>query len=133
VTSGRAPDGPSRGADAPTRTSGTRDGIGAIVAILALGLVFRVILAQLNPGSGFRVDLGSFQGWASNLAEQGLHGFYDRPFFPDYTPGYLYVLYLVGLVGHGVGHLVDLIKIPPILSDIAIAWLVWSMAREIGV
>ena len=31
------------------------------------------------------------------------------------------------------GQLADLIKIPPILADVAIAWLVWSMAREIGV
>ena len=93
MTSGRAPDGPSRGADAPTSTSGSRDGIGAIVAILALGLVFRVIIAQLNPGAGFRVDLGFFQAWAANLAAEGLHGFYERPFFHDYTPGYLYVLY----------------------------------------
>ena len=133
MTSGRAPGGPSRGADAPTRTTGTRDGIGAIVAILALGLVFRLIIAQLNPGSGFRVDLALVPGRGpANLAEQGLHGFYDRPFFHDYTPGYLYVLYLVGLVGQQAGHLGDLIKIPPILSDVAIGWLVWSMAREIG-
>jgi hypothetical protein len=132
VTSGRASGGPSRGADAPTRTNGTRDGIGAIVAILALGLVFRLIIAQLNPGSGFKVDLGSFQAWAGNLAQQGLHGFYERPFFHDYTPGYLYVLYVVGIVGRALGGIGDLIKIPPILADVAIGWLVWSMARELG-
>ncbi|HEY7130776.1 MAG TPA: hypothetical protein VH440_00925, partial [Candidatus Limnocylindrales bacterium] len=133
MTSGRAPGGPSRGADAPTRTSGLRDGLGAILALLALGLVFRVIIAQLNPGSGFRVDLASFQFWASNLASEGPHGFYDRDFFHDYTPGYLYVLWLVGLVGQQLGGIGDLIKVPPILADLALAWLAWSMARELGV
>ena len=94
MTSGRAPDGPSRGADAPTRTSGTRDGIGAILAILALGLVFRLIIAQLNPGLRLpgRSRLVPGLGREPRRAS-GLHGFYDRPFFHDYTPGYLYVLY----------------------------------------
>ena len=132
MTSGRVSGGPSRDADAPTRTTWTRDGIGAIVAVLALGFVFRLIIAQLNPGSGFKVDLGSFQAWAGNLASEGLHGFYERPFFHDYTPGYLYVLYLVGLVGNAVGGIGDLIKIPPILADVALGWLVWSMVRELG-
>jgi predicted membrane-bound dolichyl-phosphate-mannose-protein mannosyltransferase len=131
VTSGRS-GGPSRDADAPTRTTWTRDGIGAIVAVLALGLVFRFILAQLNPGSGFSNDLTSFQFWASNLATQGFHGFYERDFFHDYTPGYLYVLYLVGLVGNAAGSIGDLIKIPPILADVALGWLIWSMVQEAG-
>ena len=132
MTSGRVSGGPSRGADAPTRTTWTRDGIGAIVAVLALGLVFRLIIAQLNPGSGFKVDLQSFQAWAGNLATNGLSGFYERPFFHDYTPGYLYVLCLVGLVGNASGHIGDLIKLPPILADVALGWLVWSMVRELG-
>ncbi|HEV7809088.1 MAG TPA: hypothetical protein VGO64_00705, partial [Candidatus Limnocylindrales bacterium] len=132
MTSDRASDGQSRGADAPTRTIGTRDDIGAIVAILALGLVFRLIIAYGNPGSGFKVDIGTFQAWAANLATEGLHGFYERPFFHDYTPGYLYVLTLVGMVGNAVGGIGDLIKIPAILGDVALGWLVWSMARELG-
>ncbi|MEA2520213.1 MAG: hypothetical protein QOF49_2293 [Chloroflexota bacterium] len=130
--SGRVLGGPSRGADAPTRTTWTRDGIGAIVAVLALGLAFRLIIAQVNPGSGFKVDLGSFQGWASSLAKDGLSGFYERDFFHDYTPGYLYVLYLVGVVGQAIGGIGDLIKIPPILADIGLGWLVWSMSQELG-
>ena len=135
MTSGRVSGGPSRDADAPTRTTWTRDGIGAIVAVLALGLVFRLIIAQLDRGSGFGVDRSSFQFWAGNLATNGLGGFYSRPFFHDYTPGYLYVLYLVGTIGRAIGNpsdLGDLIKVPPILADAAIGWLVWSMVRELG-
>ena len=130
--SGRVSGGPSRDADAPTRTTRTRDGIGAIIAVLALGLAFRLIIAQVNPGSGFKVDLDSFQAWASSLARDGLGGFYERDFFHDYTPGYLYVLYAVGLVGQAFGGIGDLIKIPPILADIGLGWLAWSMARELG-
>jgi 4-amino-4-deoxy-L-arabinose transferase-like glycosyltransferase len=132
VTSGRVFGGPSRGSDAPTRTTWTRDGLGAIAAVLALGLVFRFLIVQVNPGSGFAVDIISFKAWASNLASQGLGGFYERPFFHDYTPGYLYVLYAVGVAGRVLGNIGDLIKIPPILADVVLGGLVWSMIRELG-
>src|SRR4029077_3838255 len=117
---------------AASRT-GLRDAAGGVLVLLALGLAFRFIIAYLLPNSGFLADITSFQYWAANLASQGLGGFYDRLFFHDYTPGYLYVLWVVGkvaqLFGGGVG---DLIKIPPILADLGLGWLVWSMARELG-
>src|SRR5438445_2318315 len=130
LSSGRVPGGPSRDADAPTRTTWTRDDAGAILILLALGLAFRVIIAYVNPGSGFRVDLTSFHAWSADLATNGFGGWYTRPFFHDYTPGYLYVLYLVGVAGKALGQ--DLIKIPAILADVGLGWLVWSMARELG-
>ena len=129
---GPATSGTERGTRAPTRLTGTLGAVGAVLVVLALGLVLRVIIARLLPGSGFEVDLGAFRYWASNLASEGLNGFYDRDFFHDYTPGYLYVLWLVGLVGQAAGGIGDLIKIPPILADLAIGWLAWSMVRELG-
>ena len=42
------------------------------------------------------------------------------------------MLWLVGIIGNAVGGIGDLIKIPPILADLAIGWLVWSMVRELG-
>ena len=122
---------PEPGRAAPSR-SGIMDAGGGILVILALGLTFRLIIAYLLPGSGFRVDLQSFRFWADNLADAGLFGFYERRFFHDYTPGYLYVLWLVGGVGNVLGSVGDLIKIPPILADVALAYLVWSMVRELG-
>jgi len=117
---------------APSRT-GLRDAAGGVLVLLVLGLAFRLIIAYLLPNSGFGVDIQAFRYWAENLAREGLGGFYDRPFFHDYTPGYLYVLWVVGkigqLLGGGVG---DLIKIPAILADLGLGWLVWSMARELG-
>lgn len=125
-----------------TRTA-PRDAAGrGIVGLLILGLAFRLIIAALLPGSGFKVDIDSFSYWAQNLASQGLNGFYDRPFFHDYTPGYLYVLWFVGVVGGLIGHtvslfgqslgLVDLLKVAPIVGDVTLAYLAWSMARELG-
>ncbi|HUG28934.1 MAG TPA: phospholipid carrier-dependent glycosyltransferase [Candidatus Limnocylindria bacterium] len=129
--------GPAIGEPDPDRAAPARTGFvdtaGGILVLLALGLTFRLIIAYLLPGSGFKVDLNAFQFWASDLADNGLFGFYSREFFHDYTPGYLYVLWLVGgvanVLGTGVG---DLIKIPPIVGDLALAYLVWSMTRELG-
>src|SRR4051794_34029727 len=90
---------PSTDAHASTGTSGMRDSFRAIGTLLAAGFVLRLIIAYLLPGSGFKVDLGAFEYWAHNLSDQGPLGFYNRGFFADYTPGYLYVLWLVGLVG----------------------------------
>ena len=107
--------------------------VGVVLIALALGLAIRLTLLYLLPGSGFGPDLSSFRFWANDLATNGLNGFYQRDFFHDYTPGYLYVLWLVGSVGKAVGGIGDLIKIPPVLADVGIAYLVWSMLREIGV
>ncbi|MFN8628936.1 MAG: phospholipid carrier-dependent glycosyltransferase [Chloroflexota bacterium] len=119
-----------------------RRGIGReIVLILGIGLIARLILAyglppffgSPIPGSGFRTDLDLFRYWADSLAQQGPYGFYDRGFFADYTPGYLYALWLVGIVGNAIGGIGDLIKLPAIITDVALAYLVYSMVRELGV
>ena len=91
------------GSGAPGRDSTTdeapRRGFGwQILAILAIALVFRLMMAygfDALRGSGFKSDLDLFRFWADNLGKQGPFGFYDRDFFADYTPGYLYALWLV--------------------------------------
>ena len=121
-----------RGTGAPPRSTGTQGAVGAVLIVLALGLALRFILLYLLPGSGFDADLVSFRFWADDLARNGLSGFYQRDFFHDYTPGYMYVLWLVGTVGRAAGGIGDLIKIPPILADLGLGYLVWSMIRELG-
>ena len=128
--------GPAFGEPDPDRAAQSRTGFGnaagGILVLLALGLIFRLIIAYLLPESGFKNDVGSFKFWANELADNGLYGFHSRGFFADYTPGYLYVLWLVGGLGNLVGGVGDLIKIPPILGDLALGYLVWSMTRELG-
>jgi 4-amino-4-deoxy-L-arabinose transferase-like glycosyltransferase len=124
--------GYERGTGAPSRSTGTQGTVGAILIVLALGLALRLILAYLLPGSGFEADLTSFRFWAAWLGAHGPGGFYAQEFFHDYTPGYLYVLWVVGAVGNAFGGVGDLIKIPPILADVALGYVVWSMVRELG-
>src|SRR4051794_27570801 len=119
-----------------------RDSARAIGTLLAAGLALRLIIAYLLPGSGFKVDLGAFEYWANNLAQQGAAGFYDRGFFADYTPGYLYVLWGVGLIGdalkgigltnYGPWTFVDLMKLPSILADLGVAYLIYRLVQDLG-
>jgi dolichyl-phosphate-mannose-protein mannosyltransferase len=105
---------------------------GGLATLLAAGLALRVIIAYLLPGSGFEIDLNAFSFWASNLAQQGPWGFYDRPFFHDYTPGYLYALWAIGMVGQVLGWIGDLIKLPAIIADLAVAWIIHALILELG-
>ena len=119
-----------RSADADVREAERRR---AILAILALGLAFRLIIAYvLLPGSGFGADRTRSSSGRTSSPRTGPAGFYDRGFFIDYTPGYLYVLWLIGIVGNALGGVGDLIKLPAILADVGVAWLVRSMVRELG-
>ena len=119
-----------RGPSVTWRSFGAARGL---LATLALGLALRLIIAYvLLPGSGFGVDRASFIGWANDLAAHGLNGFYTRVSFIDYTPGYLYVLWLLGVVGGWLGGLGDLIKLPAILADVAVGYLVRQLVVELG-
>ena len=100
---------------------------------LALGLVLRIIIVNALPGSGFGVDLDAFRYWAANLAAEGPFGFYERGFFADYTPGYLYLLWLVGAIGGLVGWIGDLIKVPAILADgLVFGAVLWTFRQVLA-
>jgi len=101
-----------------------------------VGLIVRLIMAygiEGLRGSGFGSDLDLFHFWAADLAEHGPFGFYDRGFFADYTPGYLYALWAVGVVGGWIGGAGDLIKLPAIITDVVLAYVVYRMVLDLGV
>ena len=136
------------GSGMPDRESATDDaprrGIGRqIAALVAIGLIFRLILAYGIDGlrgSGFGADLGLFNYWADTLAQHGPWGFYANASYADYTPGYLYALWPVGALREVLGaagvatEITDsLIKLPAIITDVLLGYLVASMALELGV
>ncbi|HEX5826749.1 MAG TPA: phospholipid carrier-dependent glycosyltransferase [Candidatus Limnocylindrales bacterium] len=119
-----------------TREAPGRSVAWQLPAILIGGLVVRLIMAygiEGLRGSGFGTDLELFRYWATNLGEQGPFGFYERGFFADYTPGYLYALWLVGIVGNAFGGVGDLIKLPAIITDVVLAYVVYRMVLDLGV
>ncbi|MEX0873807.1 MAG: phospholipid carrier-dependent glycosyltransferase [Actinomycetota bacterium] len=105
-----------------------------LAALFIAGLAIRLILAQ---GGGFPFDMDSFLGWAQRLADKGPWNFYPRggeEFFVDYPPGYLYVLWVLGrlawIIGDGAPSVL-LLKMPPIIADLGLAWLVMRVAERL--
>jgi 4-amino-4-deoxy-L-arabinose transferase-like glycosyltransferase len=110
-----------------------------LTTILVLGLVLRVFIAGVYlPLSGLSNDIGAFAAWGMRLASVGPAGFYEAGYFSDYPPGYMYVLWLLGAIGGELGPLVGqnatagLVKIPGILADIGVAWLLFVICRRWG-
>jgi predicted membrane-bound dolichyl-phosphate-mannose-protein mannosyltransferase len=112
--------------------------IGTILAaLLVIGLVLRIFVAGIYlPLSGFAIDIGDFAAWGQRLASGGPGSFYEESYFSDYPPGYLYVLWVLGLIGRALTPIVGmdatagLVKIPGILADIGVAWLLFVICRR---
>ena len=108
-----------------------------VAALLVIGFVLRVFIAGVYmPLSGFGVDIGDFTAWGQRMASGGPGAFYEAGYFADYPPAYLYVLWLLGGIGSLVAPLVGqdatggLVKIPGILADIGVAWLLFVICRR---
>ena len=103
----------------------------AFVCLMAVALVVRIVLAVQVPG--YSVDINCFTAWSLRMAERGPAGFYAEDYFCDYPPGYMLLLWPVGLLlsavkGAGVTLLV--VKSLPILCDMAGAVLLFAFARK---
>ena len=86
----------------------------------------------------FWYDVECFKSWADATAYYGLNGMYHSGMFLDYPPGYMYVLWLTniiqgvfGLDFHSVVY-TFIIKLPPILADLAGTVLIYKMAEKMG-
>ena len=108
-----------------------------LLAIIVSGLLLRAFIAGIwLPKSGFGTDIGDFTAWAQRLAQVGPSAFYVPGLFSDYPPGYLYVLWGLGSIGHAVQPLAGiditsgLVKIPAILADSGVAWLLFLTSRR---
>ncbi|HSH21475.1 MAG TPA: hypothetical protein VK992_02505, partial [Candidatus Caenarcaniphilales bacterium] len=105
--------------------------------LLLLGLVLRLTIAYVVwPGSGFETDIATYNAWANRLYELGPGRFYDPLVFADYPPAYLYVLWLGSHLmaflhgGDFAAVSVDVLKLGPILADVALAALLFVVARR---
>jgi 4-amino-4-deoxy-L-arabinose transferase-like glycosyltransferase len=110
-----------------------------LTAILVGGFLLRVFIAGIYmPLSGLGNDIGAFNAWGQRMASVGPGAFYEPGYFADYPPGYLYVLWLLGAIGGALTPLVGqnatggLVKIPGILADVGVAWMLFVICRRWG-
>jgi Gpi18-like mannosyltransferase len=99
----------------------------ALAGMFAAALVVRLLIA---PQVGFSSDLGYFRTWAIELRHVGPRDFYSVEHAVDYPPGYLVVLWLTGKLSASPGYL--LLKLPPILADLGLAWIAGTFAARLA-
>ncbi len=106
-----------------------------LVVLCVAALLPRVVLACTVVGHP--TDMGCFASWSWQLWNGGTDTFYFLPnYFADYPPGYMLVLYVIGglrtLFGTTYLSAADLLllKLPAILADLGIVWLLYSFSRK---
>ncbi len=103
-----------------------------LAAVFMIALAIRVGIAVANPG--YVNDIALFMAWAEHASTNGISGFYNSGMFVDYPPGYIYVLYLLGLMKNlfaldaSSGAALLLFKMPAIAADLAAAYLVYRLS-----
>lgn len=103
---------------------------------MVLGGAFVVLSIFALAIRGHATDINCFTGWASHAAEVGPWNFYTSGVWADYPPGYILVLWIIGLIGKVLGlasgsmGFLYLVKLPAILADLAAAYLVYRLAEK---
>jgi Gpi18-like mannosyltransferase/predicted membrane-bound dolichyl-phosphate-mannose-protein mannosyltransferase len=107
-------------------------GLGRVLAVLLA--IAAVKLALLPFFSGYANDISSYESWALQMASQGPARIYHAGYFLDYPPGYLYALWLMGIVAsvlHASGVALKIIvQTPALVADFIMAALVFVFVRR---
>lgn len=103
-------------------------------ALLVVGLLIRL---PFLGDDGFKADVQTFEAWAIALVDHGFANFYAQAGFADYPPGYFYILAVVGAIwdlfrAHdpGFGILKVLVKLPAVLADLGIGYLLYLIGTR---
>ncbi|HEX6923692.1 MAG TPA: glycosyltransferase family 39 protein, partial [Bacillales bacterium] len=104
------------------------------VIVFGLALLARLLVAPLI--AGHPIDYRDFVIWAGHAASDGISHFYNGEMFTDYPPGYVYVLYGIGLLknvfslGMNSPAMMILIKLPAILADLLTGYFLYKLAQK---
>src|SRR6185369_1868769 len=96
--------------------------IPSIIIVFAIRFLFSYL-----PSFGF--DMGTWFGWANRLNSLGLSKFYSDVDWTQYTPGYMYWLWIIGKFGW-LNEFA--IKVPVIIADIWVGLLIWFIVRKVN-
>jgi len=111
------------------RNSGLRSALAALLAIAAA----KFALLPFFPG--YYNDVNNYRVWALDIAEQGPANAYPG-FFVNYPPGYLYVIWFVGVIARLTGAAGETLRVmaesPPLVADFLLAASVFVLVRGWG-
>lgn len=86
-----------------------------------INIVLIIIRMGIALFPSFSVDMDAWMAWSYRLAELGFNHFYSSSMWTQYTPGYLYWLWVVGNLGWAHPWI---IKLPTIVADLITAKLI---------
>ncbi len=102
--------------------------------VMVVAFIARIIGAVAYRGH--ETDMNCFLLWGDMVYRDGFKNFYISEAFTDYPPGYMYILYVIGWIRSICGIAWDatssivLTKMPAILADMGIGWIVYRVASK---
>ncbi len=95
--------------------------------LLLSGFLLRLIFANFP---GFFVDTNTFFAWSIRVLETGFGGFYSADVWTSYTPGMIYVFYLLGMLKviflPNDAQYYIILKLPSIFADLVLSYFVYK-------
>lgn len=99
--------------------------------LIYLGLIIRLLFSFLT---GFKIDVDAWFAWALRANDLGLQNFYSKDVWTNYTPGYIYVLYLLGFIKNALdlpdGFFYQILKLPAIIAELILGAFIFKLAAK---
>ncbi len=103
-------------------------------ALITLAALAAIKIALLPFFPGFGPDVASYQSWALQTATLGPAHTYQQGYFLDYPPGYLYGLWVAGLLAKLVNASGDTLRViaesPAIVADLFLSIAMFAFVRS---
>lgn len=100
--------------------------------LILSGFLIRLIFASFP---GFHVDTDTFFAWSVRAFDLGLSNFYSKDVWTNYTPGMIYLFYLLGAVRELFSisdqYFYFVLKLPSIISDLGLAYLIYLVLSKV--
>ncbi|MCL2461151.1 MAG: phospholipid carrier-dependent glycosyltransferase [Defluviitaleaceae bacterium] len=98
--------------------------------LIAISFLVRILL--FHTSAGYDSDIATFKYWANALWNNGISRFYTGNYYSDYPPGYMYVLYILGMLQSKLGlsdaSFTTLIKMPSVICDVLMTVFIYKLA-----
>lgn len=110
------------------------DGAYFLLIVMTLAVMIRIIMG--GQMDGYPVDIGCFQAWSLRMADKTPVGFYAPDYFCDYPPGYMLLLWPVGLLLRAVWPMGSealnllVLKSVPLVCDMVTSMLLYRHGRK---
>ncbi len=106
----------------------------SLILLFAGAFIVHIVCAMFYMGHD--TDMNCFFWWSHEVVESGIGQFYKLESFTDYPPGYMYILYVIGVIKNLLGFdsltmaSAILIKMPAMLCDLGIGYIIYKIASK---